>query len=111
MIDVGLDDGDEVGFVDLEDAVHPLERDHDPASCGTAPPVYPVPPPRGTIGMRCSAHRRHNRRDLAVVPREHDDVGRMAALERVGAVDRARLLVGADVLRPEGRLELGEDAW
>ena len=107
--DVGFDDGDEVGFVDLEDAVHPLERDHDAAPRRDRP--------AGVAGAAAPRHHRHpvfgaqpdNRRDLRGVPGSTTMSAGMPALERIGAVDRARLLVGADVLRTECRLELGED--
>jgi hypothetical protein len=52
----------------------------------------------------------HDRGDLTGISREDDNVGGMAALERVGAVDRSRLIVGANELRPEERLELCSDA-
>ncbi len=62
--DVGFDDGDEVGFVDLEDAVHPLERDHDAAARRDRA--------AGVAGAAAARHHRdpvlraeaHDRRDL-----------------------------------------------
>jgi hypothetical protein len=40
--------------IDLADATEAAQVEHDATLIGTAPPVLPVPPPRGTSGTRAS---------------------------------------------------------
>src|SRR3990172_7114240 len=42
--------------VDLQDAIHPVEPDHDAALSGRAPPESPVPAPRGTTASPTRSH-------------------------------------------------------
>ena len=86
MIDVRLDDGEEIGLVDFEDAVHALEREHDAAAArhGAA----------GIARARAARHDRHavldaepdHRGDFGVEPGSTTTIGGTAALQRVGAV-------------------------
>ena len=57
LLEVGVDDAGlghhhEVRAIDLEDPVHPGERDREPALDPDGAPASPVPAPRGTIGTR-----------------------------------------------------------
>ena len=56
--DIWLNNGEQAIGVDFEDAVEALERQHDPSEQRTVPPVYPVPVPRGTRGMRSRVQKR-----------------------------------------------------
>ena len=82
--DVRLDDGEQVGLVDLEDAVQPLEAEHDAAVHG-----------HGAAGIAGAATARHERRARLVAQRaiaaiscgvrgQDDDVRRVPALEGIG---------------------------
>ena len=76
-----------------------------PPRIGTAPPVYPVPAPRGTSGVRVSLQSRAIAATSAVVAGNDHGVGGMAALHPVDAVRSRRLLVDPDVLRPDDGAE------
>ena len=107
--DVRLDDGEEIRFVDLEDAVHPLERDDDASPDRNRPAGVAAAAPAGNDWQAMSRADLHDVRDLARVLREDDDVSGMPALQRVHAVRHARVVVRTHVGRTQYRLELGED--
>ena len=96
---VGLDDGDEVRLVDLEDAVHPLQRDDDAAAHRDA---------AARVARAAAArHERHasardtgerRRRPDRRRPERRRRRADAPALQRVGAVRRDRRLVGANVV-------------
>ncbi len=102
---VRLDDRHEARFVDLEDAVHPLEADdhaalHWHGSAGESRAAAPRHDGRARF-VACA----HNRRDLAGRAGHRDDVGERATLERVDAVHPPRLVVGPDEVRSNDRAD------
>ena len=84
--DVRLHDGEQVVFVDLEDAVEPLHRQHDAAAQRHRA--------AGIARARAARHERHamlvaqrgDRRHFRGRAGNDDDVGGLAALQRVRAV-------------------------
>ena len=102
--DVRLDDGQQVLFVDLEDAIQPLHRDHHSAADRHRAAGIPVPAPRTTSGTRCSLHRARDRGDLGRGAWMQDEIGGMADLKRVDAVLGERLRVGQRVRGPDDGL-------
>jgi hypothetical protein len=106
---VRLHDGEQVVFVDLEDAVEPLHRQHD-----TAAQRHRA---AGVARARAARHERHavlvtergNRRHFRGRAGNGDDVGWLAALQRVGAVCLPRLVVCLDELRADDRGQRGDE--
>ena len=94
---VRLDDGQQVRFVDLEDAVHPLERQHDAAFDGHGPAaVSRAAAPHHEGHPRPVAHP-GDRRDLAGGSWQHDKIRRVPLLQRVEPVALARVGVALHV--------------
>ena len=113
-VDPGLDRHRSVLEVELEDPVHELDVDEDPWRSGTAPSVSPVPPARGTTGIR-SRFASHDLGDLLGRGGEDDDVGHVVvpAVHRERRGDarsvESRRAPGEDVLFAADRDELVED--
>ena len=103
--DVRLDDRQQVGLVDFQDAVHPLERQHHAAARRHRA--------AGVAGAGAARHERHavlvaqrrDRRHLMDVRRQDDGVSRRATLQRIGAVGDEGGGVGEEMLRADDGAE------
>ena len=104
----GLDVGDAVVQVDLEDAVHPRGRDDTPFSNATHPPASPVPEPRGTICTSRSASSFTIATTCSVfVGNTTARRARLGDREAVALVDEQPGRVGQDAAGRQDRSELG----
>jgi hypothetical protein len=104
---IGLDHREQILLVDLEDAIQPLEAEHDTAAHRHRA--------TGVAGACSPHHQRHARRvtlpcdgrDFPRVRRYDDQIGGVALLKGVRAVREQRLRVAADPLGPDDCLENG----